>query len=83
MDNISQQIIKLAQKYSKVNRPVTLESDLIVDLELDSLSLTELIVDCEDEFGIEIDMDHPDTKNAKTLKDLYDGIVMLIGDRAS
>ena len=48
------------------------------DLRLDSLSLTELIIACEDEFKIEIDMDHPDTADAKTLRDLYNGIVSLI-----
>ena len=32
----------------------------------------------EDEFGIEIDMDHPDTQAARTVGDLYSGIQRLI-----
>jgi acyl carrier protein len=77
MDNISQKLISLTEHYSGVSA-VTLDMTLRKDLELDSLSLTELIVACEDEFSIEIDMDHPDTVNAKTLRDLYNGIVMLV-----
>jgi acyl carrier protein len=38
-----------------------------------------MIVACEDEFKIEIDMDHPDTRNAKTVRDLYNGILVLTG----
>ena len=77
MDNICQKLISLTEHYSGVSA-VTLDMTLRKDLELDSLSLTELIVACEDEFSIEIDMDHPDTVNAKTLRDLYNGIVMLV-----
>jgi acyl carrier protein len=36
------------------------------------------VVACEDEFGIEIDMDHPDTQAARTVGDLYSGIQRLI-----
>ena len=57
---------------------LNLDLNLKTDLGLDSLSLTELVVACEDEFSIEIDMDHSDTINAKTLRDLYDGVVLLV-----
>jgi acyl carrier protein len=76
MDNIAQKLISLTEHYSGIPN-VTLDMTLRQDLELDSLSLTELIVACEDEFGIEIDMDNPMTVNAQTLKDLYNGIVFL------
>jgi acyl carrier protein len=76
MNNIAQKLISLTEHYSGVTA-VTLNFNLREDLGLDSLSLTELIVACEDEFGIEIDMDNPMTVNAKTLKDLHDGIVFL------
>jgi acyl carrier protein len=76
MDNIAQKLISLTEHYSDIPN-VTLDMTLRQDLKLDSLSLTELIVACEDEFGIEIDMDNPMTVNAKTLKDLYNGIVFL------
>jgi acyl carrier protein len=82
MDNIAQKLIALTEHYSGVSA-VTLDMTLRKDLELDSLSLTELIVACEDEFNVEIDMDHPMTVNAKTLKDLCDGIIFLKGSDSS
>jgi acyl carrier protein len=77
MDTIENTLVNLTSKYSDAN-PVHLDLNLKTDLGLDSLSLTELIVACEDEFSIEIDMDHPDTINAKTLRDLYNGVVLLV-----
>lgn len=82
MDDISQKIISLTEHYSGVS-PINLGMDLKKDLELDSLSLTELVVACEDEFSIEIDMDHPSVKQAKTLQDLYEGILLLTGGQKS
>lgn len=71
-------IIAIASKIS--NKPInsiTLDTSLRNDLNLDSLSLTELIIACEDEFQIEINLDHPDTVRAKTLKDLHEAVIML------
>jgi len=76
MDDIAKKIIEITEKYSGIPA-VNLDMTLRKDLELDSLSLTELIVACEDEFEIEIDMDHPMTVNAATLRDLYEGILFL------
>lgn len=83
MDNIEIQLIKLTEKYSKIKEIIHLDMDLLNDLHLDSLSLTELIVACEDEFSIVIDVDHPDTSKARTLRDLYNGIVSLIESASS
>ena len=77
METIEHTLIKIAYEYAKFDS-IHLDLDLKKDLRLDSLSLTELIIACEDEFKIEIDMDHPDTADAKTLRDLYNGIVSLI-----
>jgi acyl carrier protein len=77
METIEHTLIKIAYEYAKFDF-IHLDLDLKKDLRLDSLSLTELIIACEDEFKIEIDMDHPDTADAKTLRDLYNGIVSLI-----
>ena len=75
METIEHTLIKIAYEYAKFDF-IHLDLDLKKDLKLDSL--TELIIACEDEFKIEIDMDHPDTADAKTLRDLYNGIVSLI-----
>jgi acyl carrier protein len=75
---IEYQLIQIASQIS--NRPIntiTLNSSFQTDLRLDSLSLTELIIACEEEFQIEIDLDHPATLQANTLKDLYEVVILL------
>jgi len=80
MTNIETQIIELARQLTRYKKQeITLQSKFKEDLRLDSLSLTELIVACEETFNIEIDMDHPDTVKAKVLNDLYKAVVHLIG----
>jgi acyl carrier protein len=78
MNDIQQRLFAIILKLHKLNIPVGLDLTLKDDLKLDSLSFTELVVACEDEFGIEIDMDHPDTQAARTVGDLYSGIQRLI-----
>jgi acyl carrier protein len=76
--NIQDKIIKIASELSGMpSNQITLKSTLKEELSLDSLSLVELVVACEDEFQIEIDMDHPDTAKAETLEDLHNAILML------
>ena len=79
MNDIQQKLFSVISEYHNMNIPISLDLKLKDDLKLDSLSFTELVVACEDEFGIEIDMDHPDTRNAKTVRDLYNGILVLTG----
>ena len=67
-DNI---LISLAKQYTtNQDVDVTLLSTFKYDLMFDSLSLTEFIIACEDEFGIEIDLDDPKAYNIKNLNDL-------------
>ena len=79
MDNIKSRLLCIIDAHKDSVVDIDLDTLLYGDLKLDSLSLTEIIVACEDEFKIEIDMDHPDTKNAKTVRDLYNGILILVG----
>ena len=78
MNDTQQKLFAIILKLHKPNIPVGLDLTLKDDLGLDSLSFTELVVACEDEFGIEIDMDHPDTQAASTVGDLCSGIQRLI-----
>ena len=78
MNDIQQKLFAIISEYHNMNIPISLELKLKDDLKLDSLSFTELVVACEDEFSIEIDMDHPDTQAAETVGDLYNGILRLI-----
>lgn len=49
---------------------VTLAADLIEDLEIDSLTMVEIIVSTQDKFGIEIPDGH--LKDLKTVQDVVD-----------
>lgn len=73
-----EKIIEIAASISnKSINSITLNSSFQNDLRLDSLSLVELIIACEEEFQIEIDLDHPATLQANTLKDLYEAVILL------
>lgn len=78
MNDIQQKLFAIISKFYNPKTPVSLDLTLRDDLKLDSLSFTELVVACEDEFGIEINMDHPDTQAARTVGDLYNIIVNLV-----
>jgi acyl carrier protein len=79
--NIETTVIEISKKFAgkKANlENITLNSKFKEDLHLDSLSLTEFVIACEDEFQIEIDLDDPRTSNAKELHELVDAIKELI-----
>ena len=78
MKDIENLIIKFASDLTKKNNlEITLDTRF-KDLGLDSLSTTELVLACEEEFNIEIDIEHPNTAKAKTLRDLYIAVNELI-----
>jgi acyl carrier protein len=78
MMDIENLIIKFARDLTKKkNIEITLDTRF-KDLGLDSLSTTELVLACEEEFNIEIDIEHPNTAKAKTLRDLYIAVNELI-----
>jgi len=70
MTEIENKIIQLIQVYQKDGTELSLNCKLRDDLQLDSLSMTELIVACEDEFNLEIDVDDQEILQVKTIKDL-------------
>jgi acyl carrier protein len=57
----------LTKKFSKES-PITLETRLLEDLNFDSLDLVELVVEIEDEFGVELNEEH--LTRVKTVGDL-------------
>jgi len=81
MQNIEERFMELVS--TEFNRKkmsdITLDAAFRKDLGLDSLSLTELIIACEETFGIEIDVDNPATAEARTLRPLHDAVVQLVG----
>ena len=79
MTNIEQRLIDIIKDYSKVDFDVVPEMDLIFDLGFDSLSFTELIVACEDEFKIEIEIDNLSMEASRTIKGLATAVESLLG----
>lgn len=86
MQTIKIQLIELVKADFNKRKllDITLDSTFKKDLGLDSLSLTELIIACEDLFGIEIDIEqHPFTTKDSSLHRLYDIIMQLTGQSES
>ena len=54
MDNIKSRLLCIIDAHKDSVVDIDLDTSLYGDLKLDSLSLTEIIVACEDEFKIEI-----------------------------
>ncbi|HCX04081.1 MAG TPA: acyl carrier protein [Clostridiales bacterium] len=52
------------------NTEITMETSFVDDLDADSISLVELIMGLEDEYGIEIEDE--DAEKIKTVKDAID-----------
>ena len=70
MENIENQIIQIVKDMGlSKDKNLTLDSTLKDDLKLDSLSFTELLIEIEDRFGIEIDLDDPELPKFSTLRD--------------
>lgn len=74
---IENKILEIAKNYTKSKKEITLESRFKEDLKIDSLSLVEFIIECEDTFEIEIDLDDHMNMPIKTLKDLQDAILWI------
>lgn len=64
---MSEELINIIKEYTKAD-VITLDTDIGEDLDLDSMSLVEMILIIEDTFQIEIPEDHLD--NIQYVKDL-------------
>lgn len=66
---MEEKIIKLIAEATKIEESkITLDTNLVDDLNLDSLDIVELMMKMEDEFGIEIPEE--DAEGLKTVKDI-------------
>ena len=79
MNTIEKRLLTLVNtEFNKKKNPnVTLDSHFRKDLGLDSLSMTELIIACEELFEIEIDVDQTQATEVKTLRPLFDAVCQL------
>jgi acyl carrier protein len=78
MENLQSQVINIIEDLKLNRSAVTLDTSLHDDLLVDSLSLTELIIACEEQFDIEIDMDDPEILKIDTVNDLCLSIEKLL-----
>lgn len=72
MANTEERVRKIIQTYLDPSENITRESKLIDDLGADSLDTVEVIMACEDEFGIEIT--DQQASNIETVGQLADHI---------
>jgi acyl carrier protein len=79
MSNLEHQILDIVKemKLGK-NHEITIQSNLKDDLGLDSLSFTELLIELEEHFEIEIDLDDPELPKLTVLEDIKNIIDKLI-----
>jgi acyl carrier protein len=78
MKPFQSQVINIIEDLKLNRSAVTLDTSLHDDLLVDSLSLTELIIACEEQFDIEIDMDDPEILKIDTVNDLCLSIEKLL-----
>jgi acyl carrier protein len=78
METLQSQVIDIIEDLKLNRSAVTLDTSLHDDLLVDSLSLTELIIACEEQFDIEIDMDDPEILKIDTVNDLCLSIEKLL-----
>lgn len=79
--DIDSKVIEISKQFAGKQadlNSINLNSKFKEDLYLDSLSLTEFVIACEDEFNIEIDLDDARTSNAKELHELVSAIKELL-----
>jgi acyl carrier protein len=82
--NIEQRLFKIVNtEFNKKKHPnLSLDMNFKKDLGLDSLSLTELLIACDEEFSIDIDIEeHPEIGEVRTLRSLHDSIAKILNQR--
>lgn len=62
----------ISEKMGIDKEKITVESSFVGDLNIDSISMIDLIMELEDEYGIEFDEDQADS--IKTIADVIDYI---------
>ena len=62
----------ISEKMGIDKEKITMESSFVGDLNIDSISMIDLIMELEDEYGIEFDEDQADS--IKTIADVIDYI---------
>lgn len=84
--NIEERLLKIVRQHfnKKKVTDINLNLQFKKDLGLDSLSLTELLIACDEEFGIDINLDeYPEIAEIKTLQSLHDALGKILNQNES
>ena len=66
-------IMSIIRNACAIEEEVTIDSELKL-LIIDSLTFVSIVVELEDEFGVEFEIDELDVFNWKTVKDIVDSV---------
>lgn len=70
LETIEQEVMALIQRYNSEGRPISRETEIGADLNIDSVAAMDLIMEIEDKFDIDIPMNQ--VGELKTVGDLID-----------
>lgn len=75
MENTFERIVEILRAECDLDESVEITMDsTFKDLDLDSLAVVEIALACEDEFGIQIDVEEP-PKTMQAFVELVDGLL--------
>ncbi len=77
-DQIFDKVCELLKPYNPENRPITLQSGIVSDLEVDSVAVFDLVMGLEDHYDVSIPMEM--VSDIKTVGELVAAIKQLAED---
>lgn len=75
-EQIFDKICELLKPYNPENRPITMASGIVSDLEVDSVAVFDLVMELEDHYDVSIPMEM--VSDIKTVGELVNAIKQLI-----
>ncbi len=77
MENTFERVVQILREKCELDESIEITMDTTFkDIDLDSLAVVEVALECEDEFGIQIDVEEP----PKTMGEFVDLIDTLINE---
>ena len=77
MENTFERVVQILREKCELDESIEITTDTTFkDIDLDSLAVVEVALECEDEFGIQIDVEEP----PKTMGEFVDLIDTLINE---
>ena len=77
-DQIFDKVCELLKPYNPENRPITMQSGIVSDLEVDSVAVFDLVMGLEDHYDVSIPMEM--VSDIKTVGELVAAIKQLAED---